>query len=78
KEIDFAIKKVIDRTDFILGEEVEFFEKEFAKYCGTKYCIGVSSGTDAIELSLRSLNISERDYVIVPALTFYSTAAAVC
>ncbi|MCX7957316.1 MAG: DegT/DnrJ/EryC1/StrS family aminotransferase [Endomicrobia bacterium] len=77
-EINFAIKAVVEQTDFILGKEVELFEQEFARYIGTKYCIGVSSGTDALELALRSLNVSKDDEVIVPTLSFYSTAVAVC
>lgn len=78
KEIDEAIKKVLLKGNFILSEEVEFFEKGFAKYCGAKYAVGVSSGTDALELALRSLGISYGDFVVVPTLTFYSTASAVC
>jgi len=78
EEIDLATARVLERGDFILGEEVELFEQEFAKFCGTKYAISVSSGTAALELSLRALNITERDEVIVPTFTYYSTAAAVC
>jgi dTDP-4-amino-4,6-dideoxygalactose transaminase len=78
EEIDSAIEKVLRRCDFILGEDVELFEQEFAKFCGTKYAVSVSSGTAALELSLRALNISEKDEVIVPTFTYYSTAAVVC
>ncbi len=68
-----AIKKIIQKGEFILGEEVEKFEKEFARYCGVKHCIGVACGTDAILLALRALGIGSNDEVIVPANTFIST-----
>ena len=76
-EIDPAIKKVIDNASFILGKDVEDFEKNFASYCQTKYCVGVSSGTDALHLALRALNIGSGDEVIVPANTFIATALGV-
>lgn len=72
-QIISAIKKIIKKGDFILGKEVEEFEKEFAKYIGVKYCVGVASGTDAILLSLRALGTGSGDEVIVPANTFIST-----
>ena len=72
-QIISSIKKIIQKGDFILGDEVEKFEKEFAKYCGVKYCIGIASGTDAILLALRALGIRSGDEVIVPANTFIST-----
>lgn len=71
------ISEVLKRGDFILGQEVEKFEKEFASYIGVKYCVGVASGTDAILLALRALNISRGDEVIVPAFTFISTATPI-
>ncbi len=76
-EINAAIQGVLDRTDFILGQEVNRFEEEFAAYCGAKYAVGVDSGLSAIELSLRALGIGSGDEVIVPAHTFTATAAAV-
>jgi len=76
-EINKAIKKVIDTTAFILGEDVKLFESEFAKYCGTEYAIGVDSGTSALELSLLALGIGKGDKVIVPSFTFIATATAV-
>ncbi len=72
-QIISAIKKITQKGNFILGKEVESFEKDFAKYCGVKYCVGVASGTDAILLALRSLGIGRGDEVIVPANTFIST-----
>ncbi len=77
KEIDQAIKRVLNSTQFILGENVQKFEKEFSKFCGTKYAIGVGNGTDALYLSLRALNISKGDEVIVPVNTFIATAEAI-
>lgn len=62
---------------FILGEELEKFEKEFADYCGVKYAVGVNSGTDALFLALLSLGIGKGDEVIIPAFTFIATAFAV-
>ena len=77
KEIDQAVKKVIKRGDFILGEDVRLFENEFAVYCQSKYAIGVSSGTAALFLSLVSLGIGKNDEVIIPDFTFIATALAV-
>lgn len=77
KEIDEAVKRVIDSQHFILGPEVEMFEKEVAAYCGTKYAVGVASGTDALILSLRALGIGEGDEVITTPFTFFATSEAV-
>jgi dTDP-4-amino-4,6-dideoxygalactose transaminase len=76
-EINSAIEGVLDRADFILGQDVSKLEEEFAAYCGAKYAIGVDSGLSALELSLRAFGIGEGDEVIVPAHTFTATAAAV-
>lgn len=76
-EIDEAIKKVIDNTNFILGKEVEELENEVARYTGVKYAVGVSNGTDAIKLALTALGIGAGDGVICPAFTYYATAGAV-
>jgi dTDP-4-amino-4,6-dideoxygalactose transaminase len=67
----------VDRCDFILGEELRLFEREFAEYCGTPYAIGVASGTDALYLACRALDIGAGDEVIVPAMTFISTASGI-
>ena len=53
------IKNVVMRNQFILGKEVSLFEKEFAKYCNTKYAIGVGNGTDALLLALKALNLKK-------------------
>jgi len=77
REVSLAINKVIHRGDFILGEEVSLFEKEFAQFCGTRYAVGVSSGTAALFLALVSLGIKAGDEVIVPDFTYIATALAV-
>jgi dTDP-4-amino-4,6-dideoxygalactose transaminase len=76
-EISSVVEGVLERGDFILGQDVTKFEEEFAAYCGTKYAVGVDSGLSALELSLRSYEIDAGDEVIVPAHTFTATAAAV-
>ena len=77
KELDTAIKEVIDNTVFILGKGVIRFEESAAKYCGVKYAVGVSNGTDALSLSLLALGIKNGEGVICPAFTYYATAGAV-
>ena len=72
-----AFKKVLDKNVYIQGEECSAFEKEFADYCGAKYCIGVATGLDALYLILRALDIKAGDEVIVPSNTFIATALAV-
>ena len=64
--------------DFTLGEPLTRFEESFAKLIGTKYAIGVNSGTDAIKLSLKALNIGPGDEVITVANTFVATVGAIC
>ena len=76
-EVETAIFRVIRQGKFILGEELERFERQFAKFCGTRHCVGVNSGTDALILSLNALGINKNDEVIIPANTFAATAAAV-
>ena len=77
KEIDTAIQKVLNSGQFILGKEVENFEKEVAEYCGIKYAIGVNSGTDALLLSLMALNIGPGNEVITTPFTFIATAEVI-
>lgn len=76
-ELIAAIEKTMRNAQFILGEEVDLFEKEFAQYCGASYCVGVASGTDALHLSLRALGIGPGDEVITAANTFIATAFAI-
>lgn len=76
-DLDAAYKKVVDNSYFIQGEECKQFEKEYATYCGTQYCVGVATGLDAIYLILRALDIKAGDEVIVPSNTYIATALAV-
>lgn len=68
---------VMNRCDFVLGDEVKSFESEFARFCQTKYAVGVNSGTDALLLSLKCLDIGFGDEVIVPTFSFIATSFAV-
>jgi len=81
KAMERAFDRVLKSGWFILGKEVEAFEKEFAEYCGTNHCIGVANGLDALRLILESYKIlevlDEGDEVIVPANTFIATVLAV-
>jgi dTDP-4-amino-4,6-dideoxygalactose transaminase len=77
KELDDAYHRVLASGWYILGEEVEAFEREFAAHCGAKYCIGVGNGLEALHLILRALQIGEGDEVIVPANTYIATWLAV-
>ena len=76
-DLKAAIAKVVDRCDFILGEEVDLFERDFAEYCRVPHAVGVANGTDALHLACRALDIGPGDEVIVPAMTFASTAFGV-
>lgn len=76
-QLDAAYNRVIDNSYFIQGKECEAFDKEFAEYCGAKYCVGVANGLDALLLVLKALEIGAGDEVIVPSNTFIATALAV-
>ena len=71
------LKKFVSTGDFTLGKELEKFEKNFARLIGTKYAIGVNSGTDAIKLSLKVLNVGPGDEVMTAANTFVATVGAI-
>jgi len=77
KKIINDLKILIDKSDFILGSKVNEFEKKFAKYCGSKYAIGCGNGTDALTIALKALNLPKDSEVIIPAMTYCSTAFAV-
>ena len=77
EELMGAVRAVAERGAFTLGEHVEAFEREFAAYCETDHAIGVSSGTEALVLALRALEIGPGDEVIVPTNSFIATAEAV-
>jgi dTDP-4-amino-4,6-dideoxygalactose transaminase len=70
------LPEVLAGSHFILGPEVEAFEREFADYLGVGHVIGVANGTDAITIALRALGVTAGDEVVVPALTFYASAEA--
>lgn len=72
-ELDEAYGRVMASGWYILGAETEEFEREFAKYCGAKYCIGVGNGLEALHLILRGYGIGKGDEVIVPANTYIAT-----
>lgn len=73
KEADKIVQDTFSRGDFILGENVQKFENEFARFCGVRYCVGVASGTDALLLSLRALGVKQGDEIIAPTFTFIAT-----
>ena len=71
-----AIDRVARSGRYILGPEVEAFEREFADYVGVRHCIGVANGTDALTIALRALGVGPGDEVVMPSFTFYATAEA--
>lgn len=76
-EIDAAVNAVISSGIFIGGSIIEEFEEQFSAYVGTDFCVSCANGTDALEVVLKSLGIGEGDEVIVPAMSWISTASAV-
>lgn len=76
-EVRAGWNAVLEKTAFILGPDVAELEKEYAAFCGSKSCIGVANGTDALELAMRAIGLGPGDEAIVPANTFIATALAV-
>jgi dTDP-4-amino-4,6-dideoxygalactose transaminase len=76
-EVDEAVQRVLDTSAFILGREVEAFERAFSEYVGARECVGVSNGTAAIHLALAACGVGAGQEVIVPANTFFATPEAV-
>jgi len=77
RELTDAFARVLDSGRYILGKEVQAFEREFADYCGTQHAIGVSNGLDALHLILRAYGIGDGNEVIVPSNTYIATWLAV-
>ncbi len=71
------INKLFKKGDFILGKETQIFEKNFSKFCQSKYAVSCANGTDALTLSLKCLDLPKNSEVLIPAMTYCSTAFAV-
>jgi dTDP-4-amino-4,6-dideoxygalactose transaminase len=76
-ELREAIADVLHSGTYILGPNVEAFEREFAEYCGARHAVGVANGTDAITIALRAMGVGPGDEVVVPSFTFYASAEAI-
>ncbi len=76
-EIEAALRRVIESHQFVLGPEVEAFEEEFARYCGSRFAVGCASGSDAVLLALMALGIEAGDQVVCPSYTFFATGSAI-
>jgi len=76
-EVNKKINEVLESQHFILGKEVQELEKKIADYVGTKYAIGVSSGTDALLIALMAIDLKPGDEVILPSYSFFATAGVV-
>ena len=77
EEIDASIQRVLDHGQYILGPEVAELEIQLSKFTGSKYCISVANGTDALQIALMALNIGPGDEVITPGFTYIATAETV-
>jgi dTDP-3-amino-3,4,6-trideoxy-alpha-D-glucose transaminase len=77
EEVNRALARVVESGRFILGPEVEAFERELAAYLGVRHVVGVANGTDAITIALRALRVGPGDDVVVPSFTFYASAEAI-
>ena len=77
RAVSRAVKRVTRSGNYVLGKEVEKFEKSWSDFIGAKYCVSVGSGLSALELGLRTLGVSDGDHVIVPEKTFIATWMAV-
>jgi dTDP-4-amino-4,6-dideoxygalactose transaminase len=76
-DIDQALSSVLQRADFILGQDVSLFEQEFSSYCGAAFAVGVDSGTSALELALRAFGVGPGDEVITAANSYIASALAI-
>lgn len=76
-DLDAAYHRVMESGWFVLGKEVEAFEAEYAAFCGTKHCVGLANGLEALELVLRAWDLGPGDEVIVPSNTYVATWLAI-
>jgi dTDP-3-amino-3,4,6-trideoxy-alpha-D-glucose transaminase len=76
-ELRAAVTGVLDSERYILGPEVEAFEREFAAYCGAEHAVGLANGTEAITIALRAIGVGPGDEVVVPSFTFYASVEAI-
>jgi len=76
-ELDAVYFRFMESGWYVLGEETTGFEREYAQYCGTRHCVGVSNGLDALHLALRALGVGQGDEVIVPSNTYIATWLAI-
>ncbi len=77
QEIDEAIRRTLDSGWYLLSREIDSFEKNFATYCGTRHCIGVANGLDALNLIIRAYGWGKGDEIIVPANTYIASILAI-
>ena len=77
KKINKSIAKVLKSKKYVLNSEVKKFEKNFANYIGTKYCVGVGSGTDAITIAILSSGIKRNDEIITSSFTAFPTITGI-
>lgn len=77
EEYEQKIKDIMESGYYILGNEVKYFEEEFARYIGSKYCVGLASGLDALIIAFRALGISEGDEVIVQSNTYIASVMGI-
>src|SRR5215510_11694891 len=77
EELVEAFRRALHTAAFVGGAEVEAFEQEFAAYCGTKYCVGVANGTDAVRFALMASGVGKGDAVVTVSHTFIATVEAI-
>src|SRR6266446_449724 len=77
KEVDAAIARTLDNCSFCLGPDVAQFEKDFARFCGAEQCVGFNSGTSALHVAMKLLDLGPGDEVITTPFTFIATCWAI-
>src|SRR5687767_7448578 len=77
EELVGAFRQALRSAAFVGGEQVEAFEREFAAFCGAKYCVGVANGTDAVKFALMASGVGAGDAVVTVAHTFIATVEAI-